>query len=103
MVPELRTNTALHSPVNPERLDTLHSDSNMGRCPNFSQAITNKGEREDARCIILPRLGFRLVACPRCLLVLGRAQGAIQLSLLRFTWSVGEAIAGCVRFCKLFC
>ncbi|CAE7406993.1 unnamed protein product [Symbiodinium microadriaticum] len=35
-VPPNLTNTALHSPVNPERLDTLHSDSNMGWVSDWS-------------------------------------------------------------------
>jgi len=35
-VPPNLTNTALHLPVNPERLDTLHSDSNMGWVSDWS-------------------------------------------------------------------
>ncbi|CAE7391059.1 unnamed protein product [Symbiodinium sp. CCMP2592] len=35
-VPPNLTNTALHSPVNPARLDTLHSDSNMGWVSDWS-------------------------------------------------------------------
>ena len=46
---KLRTNTALRSPVNPARLDTLHPDSNMGLGAQFYVGLEQASE--PVRCM----------------------------------------------------